>query len=281
LFLGFCSVAFVLFFLIVKHTGGYLLRLNHLPKDYFQTSWINYKFHGLRQQQCYTPIMQPCALASFPEQKQNLLMVGDSHTGDFGTAFTEYLNKNKISGSMFSLLGCGYVSDLKDTPSNTSCSKARAQLLDLAHKKIFTSFLLVSAGELHTKVEVDEFKSLVQELLSGGAEVVLFEPRPRLRYDPKKAGVLQQNSRNSVVLFDPALSANWDKALKDLSTSKNFAVFDQGGALLNLSCGQIDCFNGHSRTGHLIYRDPTHLTDLGARSVISAFEAWRQQRAKP
>ena len=51
-FLGFCACVFVLFFLVVKYTGGYLFRLNHLPKDYFQTSWINYKFHGLNNQQC-------------------------------------------------------------------------------------------------------------------------------------------------------------------------------------------------------------------------------------
>ena len=201
-------------------------------------------------------------------------MVGDSHTGDFGGAFTEYLNAHQINGSMFSLLGCGYVSDLKDTPSNTSCSKARALLLDLARTRVFTTFLLVGAGELHTAAEVNEFRELAKALLESGAEVILFKPRARLTYDPKKAGVLQQNSRNSVVLFDPALNVDWDSALKELSGNSNFKIFDQAQALLDLGCGRVDCFDGHSKDGHLIYRDPTHLTDMGAATVFKSFDGW-------
>lgn len=276
-FIGLCACAFVLFFFVVKYTGGYLFRLNHLPRDYFQTSWINYKFYGLNNQQCYTAVMKPCTLTSFADQKRNLLMVGDSHTGDFGNAFTEYLNANKLNGSMFSLLGCGYVSKLKDTQSNTSCGNARALLLGLAHKRVFTTYLLVSAGELHTAAEVNEFKALAQELLDLGAEVILFTPRARLKYDPKKAGVLQQNSKNSVVLFDAGLNVDWDSALKDLSVNRNFIIFDQAQVLLDLGCGRINCFDGHTKNGHLIFRDPTHLTDLGAEAVFQSFASWYPQ----
>ncbi|CAN1568607.1 COG1835 Predicted acyltransferases [Burkholderiaceae bacterium] len=280
-FLGFCACAFVLFFLVVKYTGGYLFRLNHLPKDYFQTSWINYKFHGLNNQQCYTDVMTPCPLTSFAGQDKNLLMVGDSHAGDFGGAFTEYLQANGLNGSMFSVLGCGYVSNLKDTVSNTSCSKSRALLLDLANKKIFTTYLLVSAGELHTAAEVNEFKELVKDLLNTKAEVILFEPRARLKYDPKKAGVLQQNSKNTVITFDAALNQDWVAALKELNNYSNFKIFDQHKALLQLGCDQANCFDGHTKTGHLIYRDPTHLTDLGAKAVFKSFNTWYHQGIKP
>jgi peptidoglycan/LPS O-acetylase OafA/YrhL len=280
-FIGFCACVFVLFFLVVKYTGGYLFRLNHLPKDYFQTSWINYKFYGLNNQQCYTDAMSPCPMASFPGQSNNLLMVGDSHAGDFGGAFTEYLQANQLNGSMFSVLGCGYVSNLKDTISNTSCSKSRALLLDLANKKTFTTYLLVSAGELHTAAEVNEFKELVKDLLNTKAEVILFEPRPRLKYDPKKAGVLQQNSKNTVITFDADLSLDWAAALKELSGYSNFKIFDQDKSLLQLGCGKSACFDGHTKTGHLIYRDATHLTDLGAKAVFESFNAWYRQGAKP
>ena len=280
-FLGFCACVFVLFFLVVKYTGGYLFRLNHLPKDYFQTSWINYKFHGLNNQQCYTDVMVPCPLTSFPGQDKNLLMVGDSHAGDFGGAFTEYLQASKLNGSIFSVLGCGYVSNLKDSISNTSCSKSRALLLDLANKKVFTTYLLVSAGELHTAAEVNEFKGLVKDLLNTKAEVILFEPRPRLKYDPKKAGVLQQNSKNTIVTFDAALSQDWAAALKELGGYSNFKIFDQNKALLQFGCGQSACFDGHTNTGHLIYRDPTHLTDLGAKAVFESFNTWYRQGVKP
>lgn len=275
-FLALCSLTFLIFFQLVKHTGGTRFRFNHLPADYFQTSWINYKFHGLNNQQCYTDVMRPCVLASFPGQKANMLMVGDSHTGDFGGAFTKYLNANHINGSMLSVIGCGYLSQRKDRPSNSSCGQSRTLLLNLAHKQTFTTYLLVSAGELHTSADVQEFKKLVQELLSSGAEVILFEPRMRMKYDPKKAGVLKQNSKNSVVSFDPALSKDWDSALNELLTNVNFRIFDQATVLLDAGCGSLDCFNGHTPDGHLIYRDPTHLTDFGAETVLDNFSRWYQ-----
>jgi hypothetical protein len=225
--------------------------------------------------------MRPCTLTSFSGQKQNLLMVGDSHTGDFGGAFTEYLNINQFNGSMLSMLGCGYLSQLKDKPSNTSCSQSRALLFELAQKKIFTTLLLVSAGELHTTAEVTEFKVLVKGLLDTGAEVILFEPRMRLKYDPKKAGVLQQNSRNMVILFEPELSKDWDSALTELKEYKNFKVFDQAKVLLDAGCGRVACFDGHTPNRHLIYRDPTHLTDFGARAVLTSFNAWYRPTSQP
>ena len=273
-FIAFCACTFILFFLVVKHTGGYLFRFNHLPKDYFQTAWINYKFYGLNNQKCYTDVMLPCAVASFPEQNKNILIVGDSHTGDFGGAFTEYLEANRISGSMFSVLGCGYLSKMKDSPSNTNCGHSRTLLLEMARKKVFSTYLVVSAGELHTPAEVTEFTALMTDLLNTGAEVILFEPRARFNYDPKKAGVLKQNSKNSVVLFAPELTKDWDAALTELRAHSNFKIFDQAQALLDLGCGRVDCFKGHTSDGHLIYRDPTHLTDLGAREVFKRFSAW-------
>ena len=208
-------------------------------------------------------------------------MLGDSHAGDFGGAFTDYLNTTRQNGSMFSLLGCGYVSKLKDTPSNKSCSQSRALLLDLAQKKTFTSYLIVSAGELHTRAEVDEFKELMKDLIDTGAEITLFEPRMRLKYDPKKAGVLQQNDQNSVVSFDKALSMDWDQTLKELTANKNFKVFDQFNVLLNAGCGRVECFDGHTPSGHLIYRDPTHLTDFGAQTVFIAFDDWVKRLKNP
>lgn len=280
-FLGLCACAFVLFFQVVKHTGGYRFRFSYLPSDYFQTSWINYKFYGLNNQKCYTDIMRPCVLAAYAGPTQNMLIAGDSHTGDFGGAFTEYLNSHQLNGSMFSIPGCGYLSQLKDTPSNVSCGRSRTLLLDLAHKKTYTTYVLISAGEVHTPADANEFKALVTDLLGTGAEVILFEPRVRLKFDPKLAGALGQNSKNSVVSFDASLTRDWDSVLKELGDYKNFKIFDQRKVLLEAGCGQVDCFDGHTPGGHLIYRDPTHLTDFGAKTVFKSFDAWYQQAFQP
>ena len=272
MFLSACT--FLLFFLIIKYTGGYLFRLTHLPKDYFQTSWINYKFNGLHNQLCYTDDMKPCPLASFPGAKRNILLVGDSHAGDFGTVFTQFLNSHQFSGAMFSVLGCGYISNLKDTASNQSCSRARKLLIELANRKAFDTYFVVGAGELHTPSEAIEFKELMDQLLASGAQVVLFEPRARLKYDPKKAGVLNLAEQNKILEFESTLSKDWLAALDQLVVRLNFSIFNQAQALLDAGCGRVECFNGHTRDGHLIYRDSTHLTDFGARVVFDSFNHW-------
>lgn len=277
-FIALSGSIFILFFLVIKYTNGYQLRLNHLPRDYFQTSWINYKLQDLKGERCYTDVMKPCQLTSFPEVNRNMLLVGDSHAGDLGTVLTQYLNAKKINGSMFSIIGCGYVAASKDTPSNKSCSQSRALLLDLADKKTFDTYLVVSAGEVELAQEANEFKELMKQLLASGAEVVLFEPRMRLKYDPKKAGSLNQNEKNKVITYTPESFKNWKDAVEDLKTDKHFKVFDQFEVLKNFGCGEIECFNGHTKDGHLIFRDPTHLTDLGAQTVMDAFDRWYQSQ---
>ena len=273
-FIAISASTLILFFLVIKYTGGYLLRLNHLPRDYFQTSWINYKLQDLNGERCYTDVMKPCPLTAFPDAKRKMLLVGDSHAGDMGTVFTEYLNKYKLNGSMFSVIGCGYVSVLKDTASNKSCSNSRSLLLDLVSKNSFDTYLVVSAGGVQSAQEAEEFKELMERLLSSGAEVILFEPRMRLKYDPKKAGALNMNDKNMVVTYAPELSKEWNAVLTRLSKYKNFKIFDQYEVLLDLGCGEITCFNGHTKDGHLIFRDPTHLTDLGAQTVMNSFDDW-------
>jgi hypothetical protein len=257
------------------------LRLNHLPRDYFQTSWINYKLQDINGNQCYSAVMKPCPLTSFPEVQRKMLLVGDSHAGDFGTVFTQYLNKYKINGSMFSINGCAYVSALRDSPSNNSCGHARSLLLGLASKNSFDTYLVVSAGEVQSAQEAAEFKLLMEQLLASGANVILFEPRMRLKYDPKKAGALNLNHKNTAVTFSHESSSEWNNALKELSQYKNFTIFDQVKALENLGCGDITCFNGHTKDGHLIFRDYTHLTDLGAKTVMDSFDTWyKSQRLR-
>jgi peptidoglycan/LPS O-acetylase OafA/YrhL len=279
--LFFLSISvFISFYLIIKYTNGHLLRLTHLPKNYFQTSWINYKFNDLNGNPCYTVDMKPCVLTSFSESKQNMLLVGDSHAGDLGTVFTQYLNNNKINGSMFSIIGCGYLSELKDSVSNKSCSRSKSLLFDLAKKNAFDTYLVISAGEVHSAKEAMEFKALIEHLLSSGAEVILFAPRMRLKYDPKKTGVLKLNDQNMIVTYSADTTSDWDFVLKELSHYNNFKIFDQPHVLVNLGCGEFSCFNGHTKSGHLIYRDVTHLTDLGAKSVMDSFDIWYKNQNK-
>jgi hypothetical protein len=49
--------------------------------------------------------------------------------------------------------------------------------------------------------------------------------------------------------------------------------------VLDLGCGEITCFNGHTKDGHLIFRDPTHLTDLGTQTVMNSFDDWYKNQS--
>jgi hypothetical protein len=63
----------------------------------------------------------------------------------------------------------------------------------------------------------------------------------------------------------------WRRALQTLSTYPNFYIFDQDRVLLDASCGAVACFNAHTKNFLPLYRDGSHLTELGSELVFNAF----------
>ena len=273
------AVLLLVFSVMALRTWGFPGRLASLPSDYIARSWISLKMTGDQGQPCYTDHMMPCVMAQAPAGSPNVLLLGDSHAGDVGAEFERYLVRNHLSGTMYSIPGCAYLAS-QEGVNGGDCGRARALILNAAKEKTFDTYLIVGDFIVDTDkvpavardLDIASFVDFTKQLLASGARVVLFTPRMSLNYDPKKAAVLGQVNRVRPVQPNPGNVAAWRAAWAELAHHPNFVLFSEGEALLGAGCGGRDCFDGHAADGHLLYRDLTHLTDLGAKVVFDAFE---------
>ena len=279
IWLAAAGVVLLAFSVMALRTWGFPGRFAGLPPDYIARSWISLKMTGDQGQPCYTDHMMPCLMAQAPVGNPNILLLGDSHAGDVGSEFERHLVRNHLSGSMYSIPGCAYLAS-QEGVNGGDCGRGRALILDAAKKKAFDTYLIVGDFIVDTDrvpavardLDIASFVDFTKQLLDSGARVVLFTPRMSLNYDPKKAAVLGQLNRVRPVQPNPNNVAAWRAAWAELARDPNFALVNQQEALLGAGCGGKDCFDGHSADGHLLYRDLTHLTDLGARVVFDAFD---------
>lgn len=281
--LAIAAALLLVFGMQTRKTYGMPWRFTQLPKEYFNRSWIALKMIGLNQQKCYTDDMEPCPMAEFPDATRNVLLLGDSHSGDFGQPFTKYLETRHESGSMFAVPGCAFL-PMQSPGPESQCAKARELAMSLADTHKFDTYILVTNLLDHTnrtspeirREQIASFEAFVNRLLDSGAEVEFFEPRMSLVQDPKKAMALGMSDRIRRLDFRSDNTADWQEAWARLAQNPRFRRFSQDQALLAAGCGSFDCFNGHARNGYPLYRDVNHLTDLGASTVFDAFATQRE-----
>jgi hypothetical protein len=205
-------------------------------------------------------------------------MVGDSHAGDFGHNFKRYLDRFDLSGSQFSVPGCTFMMSQRGR-NGGDCGLARDQILGLSTAKAFDVYLFIgqftdSTEQISTEqreTDLLSFKTLLVGILNSGAQVVFFKQRVTLLRDPQKAAALNKRDENRIIANSVQNSIAWQALLDELAKYKNFKVFDSAEPLIMAGCGQVDCFDGHVKSGYLLYRDVTHLTDLGAKTVFDAY----------
>ena len=271
------SLTCILFSIAILYSGRTLGRMSHLPKDYFQTSWINLKFEGLDGQQCFTRAMIPCVVTSFPESTKNVLLLGDSHASDYGVVFAKYLENRSYSGAIFTVPGCAFLPSQFLTSNN--CQKDYQTLVAAINTKKFTQVIMTgnyidhtnSLSDIQRNSDIAAFKKLANLMMDAGAEIIFLEPRLSLAYDPKKAGALNLNDKNHPISFNLENQAAWKSAWLSLAENRKFKIFSQDKALLEASCKSPECFNGHSADGYLLYRDINHLTNLGTQIVFDTY----------
>jgi len=106
--------------------------------------------------------------------------------------------------------------------------------------------------------------------LQSGADVTFFIPRTNFNYSPMRAAAMGRlNLLNRT--HDEANDGAWMKALNALKQYKNFHLFDQDAVLVQAGCGDINCFNGHTKKLLPLYRDQSHLNNLGSQLLFDAY----------
>lgn len=274
------SFLFIIFGFLGYLSNGYEFRVppKYLPVDYFQKSvYLNGNKFGIDGKPCVSDIASICKVAMHPGAK-NILLVGDSHSGDYTVEFQKFIIDNGLSGSQFSINGCGFLASQVDR-HNGDCGRAIRLLNETlsTHKfdvVIFIIDLYSHAGSPANTLALNEdmgsLNKLVALMANTSNEVWFFTPRYVLSVPPMQAALMRQLSRVFIV---PAVAENSiDNSLEKLKIYSNLHIYNERDYLVKLGgAAAEEKFNGHTVDMSPIYRDSNHLTNYGAQLSFSKF----------
>lgn len=277
----FCTSGLLLFtFGVAGHkTGGFPMSrtIGDLPSDYLlHANAIRKQNIGIDGALCISGGPSMCQVARSDAPAGSMLLLGDSHSADLTNQFKAFASSHQLNAWQMSITGCAFL--ITQLAGSKTCHAARDLLLSKIAENKFTDVLVVGNYFGHTNaqrpetraIDIDALKSLMEQLLQAGVKVTFFIPRPSFVFSPLRAAAigrldtLRSADREEVI-------QEWRRTLQTLSSYPNFYVFDQDRTLLDAGCGAMSCFNGHTKNLLPLYRDNSHLTELGSQLVFDAF----------
>ena len=282
---GFLSLVSVVAMILVgfgltgHRTNGFVngRSIGDLPADYLATAQISKKGNiGIDGKLCISDGPNICQVATFPGSEQRILLLGDSHSADFTNQFRDYAHAHHINAWQMSITGCALLQT--QLIASPSCNLAKEIVQQRIKNHEFDRIIIVGNYFSHTlanpvsslAVDIDWITQAIEEMLQSGAEVTFFIPRTNFNYSPMRAAAMGRlNLLNRT--RDDANEGAWMKALNALKQYKNFHLFDQDAVLVQAGCGDINCFNGHTKKLLPLYRDQSHLNNLGSQLLFDAY----------
>jgi len=258
----------IILFLIFKnyYEEGYVFRNkvltnSNLPKNYFLNSQITYFENKNQIQSCLKSADGICGINSSNGSLNNfneILFIGDSTMLDYIQPFDEFSKKNNIDSSILYKPGETFRKKTKDN--------GQQKTIDFILNSNFDIYIFVILFP-DSEFLVELFKKISDK----NKKIVFFIPRPILNYNPIKVTMLGE--LNILKAQDSHYNNNiyWRDLFSKKIPHNNYLIFDQFQAILDLSCGSTQCFNGHINKEIPIYRDEAHLTSIGSSIIFNNF----------
>jgi hypothetical protein len=259
----------LILFLIFKnyYEEGYVFRNkvltnSHLPKNYFLNSKITYFENKNQIQSCLKSADGICSINSSNDSLNNLneiLFIGDSTMLDYIQPFDEFSKKNNIDSSILYKPGETFRKKTKDNNQQKT--------IDFILNSNFDIYIFVILFP-----DSEFLVELFEKISEKNKKIVFFIPRPILNYNPIKVTMLDE--LEILKAQDSHYNNNniyWRDLLSKKLLHDNYLIFDQFQAILDLSCGSTQCFNGHINKEIPIYRDEVHLTSIGSSIIFNNF----------
>lgn len=273
------AIAIVIFIigLMGHRTNGFIDRNppDHLSKNFYydlQTSTI---LNGVDGNYCITNIAKFCRVHEGLET--SILMVGDSHSGDFSNEFKKYAQQNNINAIQLSMGGCSF-SPLSFPRNNGQCSKAIELLQNLIENKEISKIIFItnfyqhinSLDEINAKKNLFFISELFKNAISRNIEVVYFTPRPTLTMPLGRSAMA--NKLDKIKLQPEKYQNLVESYLRKNVVPLGLRVYDQREVLLETFCSGISkCVNG-MHADRPLYRDKSHLSGYGSEFIFKDFK---------
>lgn len=271
----FTGLVFLFVGMVGHLTNGFIFRTppSHIPPAYFQYYYKNKQIkNGIDGKPCMSETDSICKVNSVNSPlARNILLVGDSHSGDYTNNFRNFLIDRNYNGSQMSVAGCGFVYS-QFSRHNGLCGKSFNTLLDYVKNNQVDDIIFITSMYDHIVSNSDILSTvdLLTEIKQNTKRLWVFTPRFTLSHDPLRAANLNLLSQLSIIT--PLFHTKIDDMLSSLEDSnKNIILFNEMKSLFILSNKDPGIFNAHTLDNIPLYVDTNHLNDFSANIIFSDF----------
>lgn len=275
------SITFISAGLSGYYSNGFKMRQtpsSSLPNNYLSKTVGPHPNRGVDGEKCVSDQANMCLFYKTGSDK-NYLLVGDSHSADYSSAFASYVRGENANGWQMSVGGCGMIQGGYET-KNGDCGKAVALVKKAVKERRYDKLFIVTNLIAHTRnlptdarvTGINSFIQLIEEISSEVREVIIFLPRYELdNENPIKYAMLGALKKVHVREEDRDNARAWERAIYDMGLLDNILIFNERDELINAGCGKLGCFDGHDREKYALYRDSNHLTVYGAQLMWNTY----------
>ena len=201
------------------------------------------------------------------DQNGRMLLLGDSHSGDFEKPLTLFARKNNLNFWQVSIGGCGFI-PMHHQQHRGDCGAAIKETLAFI-KQENVDIVVIAINMAHYYKGLDQktaskqteaFIEYINQISKSGGRIIYITPRDYFTQDPNFHRYANQAC--SIQAFEQSkLYQDLEERLKSLLWQNNGVVFEQRLILRRLF-SEEECSQGYWNKKPL-YSDTNHLTEFG------------------
>jgi peptidoglycan/LPS O-acetylase OafA/YrhL len=274
--IGFASSLFISVGLYGHFSRGFGNRLPpaHLDERFYTDLAHGGFLYGVDGDVCYSEMASMCRV-SYGNGKK-VLLVGDSHSGDFSLEYKKYADKHDLNAWQMSIGSCGFVPSQFYIHSG-ECKKGVDKFRKLIDIKELDEIIFVSNLYSHLRGlsvkeayrDVEFLKNTFSLAMTNGIDVTYFSPRPTFSVSPVRAAFSDKMNLTKEVdePFEKLVAFHIEEGLAPLGLH----VFDQRALLSQFPCNDFNISNCGFKEGRPLYRDGNHLSAFGKSYVFNSY----------